>query len=193
MLFEPITMISGDPKLREYLRDLPTGYLLDLLADGGVDEYAIHGVLHERGLERPEIEQAVRRRLASRLPRGHVLWSLARTFTLGCTVLVAAFNLVNFYQLVHGSSPLKGMLLTLSVGGVIFGFFLGYKLTTHIYQGAQHQLYCGFPLPVGTVDLQSGKETVKPKLLLVLNMAANATVGLTLVLFPLLLIHHLLS
>ena len=186
-------MISGDPKLRAYLRDLPTGYLLDLLAEEGADEYAIHDVLHERGLDRTEIEQAVRRRKTSRLPHGHVLWKLARTFTLGCTVLVVVFNLVSFYQLVHGSSPLKGMLLALSVGGVAFGFFLGYKLTTHIYQGAQHQLYCGFPLPVGTVDLQTGKETVKPKPLLVLCMAGNATVGLALVLFPLLLLHHLLN
>ena len=43
------------------------------------------------------------------------------------------------------------------------------------------------------VLLISGKEVVKPRPLLMLNMAGNATVGLALVLFPLLLIHHLLS
>ena len=133
-------MISGDPKLREYLRDLPTGYLLDLLVEGGPDEHAIHGVLYERGLDRAEIEQALQRRAASRLPRGHVLWKLARIFTLTCTLLITIFNLATYYQLLHGDSPLKVMLLTLSAGGAIFGFFLGYKLTTHVYQGSQHQL-----------------------------------------------------
>lgn len=187
-------MISGDPKLRAHLRDLPTGYLLDLLADQAAgDESAIREVLHERGLEPEEIMRLTRRRTDSRLPRGHTLWALARSFTLGCAALVAIFNLMAYYQLLHGDSPLKGLLLALSAGGALFGFLLGYKLTTHIYQGSAHQLYCGFPLPVGTVDLQSGRETVKPKPLLLLCMAGNATVGLALVLFPLLLIHYLLS
>lgn len=187
-------MISGDPKLREYLRDLPTGYLLDLLADQpDIDATAIHDVLFERGFDRSEIEGLLQRRATSRLPRGYRLWAMARLFTLACTALVAAFNLLAYYRLLHGSSPLKGLLLALSAGGIAFGFFLGYKLTTHVYQGARHQLYCGFPLPVGSVDLQSGRETIRPMPLMILCMAVNAIVGLTLMLFPLLLIHHLLS
>ena len=187
-------MLSGDPKLREQLRDLPTGYLLDLLADQAcADDLAIHGVLGERGLEREEIEALLRRRSSSRLPRGYTLWHAARLFTLVCTGLVALFNLISYYRLLHGQSPIKGLLLGLSAGGILFGFLLGYKLTTHLYHGARHRLDCGFPLPVGSVDLQSGEQTIRPVPLLILCMAVNAMVGLSLVLFPLLLIHHLLS
>jgi hypothetical protein len=186
-------MISGNPKLRERLRDLPTSYLLDLLADQAcADELAVRGVLAERGLEIGEVETLVRRRTDSRLPRGYTLWGAARVFTMVCTVLVAAFNLLACYQLLHGDSPLKGLILGLSAVGTLFGFYLGYKLTTHLYHGARHRLDCGFPLPVGNVDLQTGQETIRPKPMLVLCMAVNATVGLTLVLFPLMLIHYLL-
>ncbi|TLM65550.1 MAG: hypothetical protein FDZ69_09295 [Deltaproteobacteria bacterium] len=187
-------MISADPKLRNYLRDLPTGYLLDLLVEpSDIDASAIHDVLFERGLDREELERLRQRRAASRLPRPHTLWRGARLFTLGSALLVTVFNLLTYYRLLHGASPLKGMLLALVAGGVFFGFFLGYKLTTHVYQGARHQLYCGFPLPVGTVDLQSGQEAIKPLPLMILCMTVNAVVGLALVLFPLFLIHHLLG
>jgi len=187
-------MMTGDKKLREYLRDLPNGYLLDMLAEqSGVDDVAVRDILGERGLTTEEIGRLVRRRLDSRIPRTHSLWQAARIFTLVCTLLVAIFNLVSYHQLLHGTSPIKGLLLPLSVIGVAFGFFLGYKLTTHIYQGAPHRLYCGFPLPVGSVDLRTGRENLSPKPLLILCMTANATVGLTLVLFPLLLIHRLLG
>ena len=187
-------MISGDPKLRAQLRDLPTGYLLDLLADGEDDDaFAIRGVLGERGLDHAEIAALVERRRHSPLPRGYTLWRSARWFTLACTALVAAFDLIAYYRLLHGTSPLKGLLLGLTVVGALFGFFLGYKLTTHVYHGARHRLECGFPLTVGSVDLQSGQETIRPKPLLILCMAANATVGLALVLFPLLLTHFLLD
>jgi hypothetical protein len=187
-------MMIGDKKLREYLRDLPNGYLLDLLAEqSGIDEVVIRDILGERGLDAEEIGRLVRRRLDSHIPRTYSLWQTARIFTLACTLLVATFNLISSYQLVHGNSPLKGLLLPLCAIGVAFGFFLGYKLTTHLYQGAPHRLYCGFPLPVGSVDLRTGKENLPPKPLMVLCMTANATVGLTLVLFPLLLIHKLLG
>lgn len=187
-------MMIGDKKLREYLRDLPNGYLLDLLAEqSGIDEVAIRDILGERGLDTAEIGRLVRRRLDSRIPRTHSLWQTARIFTLACTLLVAIFNLISYHQLLHGSSPLKGLLLPLCAVGVVFGFFLGYKLTTHLYQGAPHRLYCGFPLPVGSVDLRTGRENLPPKALMVLCMTTNATVGLTLVLFPLLLIHRLLG
>lgn len=98
-----------------------------------------------------------------------------------------------YYQLLHGDSPLKGLMLLLSAVGILFGFLLGFKLTTHLYHGARHRLDCGFPLPVGSVDLQTGRETVRPKPMLIFRMAVNATVGLVLVLFPLLLIHYLLD
>ena len=187
-------MISGDPRLREKLRDLPTGYLLDLMADqSGFDQYALRDVLQERGLEAEELDRLVRQRRDSRWPRGHALWKAARTFTLVCTALVAIFNLITFYRLLHGNSPVKGLMLALCFMGLAFGFFLGYKLTTHLYQGDRHQLDCGFPLPIGSVDLQTGRETIRPKPLLILCMAGNATVGLALVLFPLLLIYHVLD
>ena len=187
-------MISGDPRLREQLRDLPTSYLLDLLVDqSGFDQYALRSVLQERALEDAEIDRLVRQRRNSRWPRGHALWRAARTFTLGCTALVAIFNLVTFYRLLHGNSPVKGLMLVLSFLSLAFGFFLGYKLTTHLYQGGRHQLDCGFPLPIGSVDLQTGRETVRPKPQLILCMAVNATVGLALVLFPLLFIYHVLD
>lgn len=187
-------MISADPKLRAQLRDLPTGYLLDLLADQAcADELAIRDILRERGLDLKEIETLVRRRTASRLPRGYTLWGMARIFTVVCTILVGAFNLLAYYRLLHGDSPLMGLMLGLSGGGALFGFLLGFKLTTHIYHGARHRLDCGFPLPVGSVDLRTGQETLRSKPMLVVCMALNATVGLALVFFPLLLIHHLLS
>jgi hypothetical protein len=186
-------LTTGDPKLREQLRDLPTSYLLDLLADQAcADELALREVLVERGLEIAEIETLVRRRTDSRWPRGYTLWGAARVFTLVCTAVVAAFNLLACYRLLHGDSPLKGLILGLSAAGTLFGFFLGYKLTTHLYHGAKHRLDCGFPLPVGSVDLQTGQESLRAKPMLVLCMAVNATVGLTLVLFPLLFIHYLL-
>jgi hypothetical protein len=187
-------MFFGDSKIREQLRDLPTGYLLDLLADSDdVNDIDIRAILHERGMDEAEIRQGVRRRTDSRMPRGHVLWTATRFFSIFCAVLVTLFNLITYYQLLHGTSPLKGVLVALSAGGSLFGFFLGYKLTTHVYQGAPHELYCGFPVPVGFVDLKTGQERFKPKTQLLLSMVFNAAVGLTLVLFPLLLIHHLLD
>jgi hypothetical protein len=186
--------IKGDPNLRERLRDLPTGYLLDLLADQAcADEWAVRGVLAERGLETGEIETLVRRRNDSRLPRSYTLWRMARIFTVVCTLLVGTFDLLAYIHLLHGEAPLKGLMLGLTGGGTLFGFLLGFKLTTHLYQGARHRLDCGFPLPVGSVDLQTGHERLRTKPMLIVCMAINASVGLALVLFPLLLMHHLLS
>ena len=49
-------MNIADPKYLEHLRDLPTGYLLDLLAEKeDIDEESIHWVLQEHGLTRQEV------------------------------------------------------------------------------------------------------------------------------------------
>ena len=187
-------MISGDKKLRDRLRDLPTSYLLDLLADDPEgDEYAIRGVLRERGLEPEEIAGLVESRTSSPWPRGYTLWRSARTFTLVCTFLLTVFNLTCYFRLLHGTSHFKGTLLLLSAAGLAFGFFVGFKLSTQVYHGARHHLHCGFPLPVGHVDLQTGQETVMPKPRMILRMIGNAVVGLNLVLFPLMLIAHFLG
>ena len=95
--------ITGDPKLRERLRDQPTGYLLDLLADqAGTDESAVRSILGERGLEAGEVEALVRRRTDSRLPRSYTLWGMARGFTVVCTLLVGTFDLLAYVHLLHG-------------------------------------------------------------------------------------------
>ena len=187
-------MTTDDQKLRNRLRDLPTGYLLDLLVDGTALETAhIHDTLLERGLEPDEIAGMVRRRANSNFPHGYILWDAARTFVLISTLLVIAFNMLAYYHLLHGHSPFRGGLLLISAIGMIFGFFVGFKLSTHLYQGSRHHLHCGFPLPVGIVDLRTGQEEAKPKAQMLLSMAGNALVGLTLVLFPLMLACYFLN
>jgi hypothetical protein len=82
----------------------------------------------------------------------------------------------------------KVPLLFLAVGCIICGFVVGFKLTTHIYQGSQSLLYCGFPFPVGFVQLQSGQDSLRNKASMTLRMALNALVGVSLTLFPLIFI-----
>ena len=187
-------MALDDQKLRDRLRDLPTGYLLDMLADGTSFETAtVHETLRERGLEPDEITDMVRRRANSNFPHGYILWDAARTFVLISTLLIVAFNMMAYYHLLHGHSPFRGGLLLISAFGMIFGFFVGFKLSTHLYQGSRHHLHCGFPLAVGTVDLRTGQEEIKPKTRMLLCMVGNALVGLTLVLFPLMLACYFLN
>jgi hypothetical protein len=76
---------------------------------------------------------------------------------------------------------------------MLFGFIIGYKLTTHLYHGSKALLYCGFPIPVGFVDLQTGEEIVEDKTLTILYMALNALVGVSLTLFPLTFIYLVMN
>jgi hypothetical protein len=187
-------MFTSDPKLRDYLRDLPTGYLLALLADQqSPHRTAIREILWERGLPAEEVDALVQRRRDSRMPPIHTLWRLGRKITLVSTLLICCFNLYVYYRILHGDHSLKGLLIVLSVGCLGFGFYIGYKLSIHIYQGDSHRLNCGFPLPVGSVDLETGEESTLSKPAMIVALAGNALVGLVLMLFPLLLLYHLLT
>jgi hypothetical protein len=187
-------MFTSDINLRDYLRDLPTGYLLALLADReSPHRAAIREILWERGLSSEEVDSLVQRRHDSRLPPIHTFWQLGRKITLVSTLLICSFNLYVYYGMLHSDHSLQGLLLLLSVGCLGFGFYVGYKLSIHIYQGDRHRLCCGFPLPVGSVDLETGEESTLPKPALIVALAGNALVGLVLMLFPLLLLYHLLT
>jgi hypothetical protein len=184
-------MLISDPDLREHLRDLPTSYLIELLTDqDNPQQGVIREILWERGLAAGEVDALVQRRLHSRLPPIHTLWQLGRKLTLVSTALVSCFNLFVCYRLLNSDHSLRGLLLTLAAGCIGIGFFLGYKLSTHLYQGDRHRLFCGFPLAVGSVDLETCQETTLPKATMILALAGNALVGLSLMLFPLLLIYH---
>lgn len=187
-------MLISDPALREHLRDLPTGYLIELLADReNPRQEAIREILWERGMTAGELDLLVQQKLNSRLPPIHTFWQLGRKITLASTVLISCFNLYVYSRLINSDHSLKNLLLTLSVGCIGIGFFLGYKLSTHLYQGQRHRLLCGFPLAVGSVDLEICQETTLPKTTMLLALIGNAMVGLSLMLFPLLLIYHLMT
>lgn len=187
-------MNIGDPRQLAYLRDLPSGYLLDLLADSeGVDEASIRWVLQERCYTPEEIEQKVNRRKNSRIPRRPTLWRMARWISFVNAGLVAVFNLRGAQHLIEAEALFHLPLLFLLVSCTGFGFFLGYKMTTHVYQGEASRLLCGFPLPVGFVDLETGEETTFESSRLITCMAVNAAVSVNLTIFPVFLIHHLMS
>jgi len=187
-------MNIADPKYLEHLRDLPSGYLLDLVADNDdIDEESIYWVLQERGLSREEITLKLRRRRNSTWPRTHTLWAAARWITLLNALMVTYFNTTGFYQILYSNHAFRGPLIFLSVGSILCGFFVGFKLTTHIYQGGKSLLYCGFPIPVGFVDLQTGDEILKNKAAMILRMALNALVGVSLTLFPLIFIYTMMD
>lgn len=187
-------MNIADPIYLEHLRDLPSGYLLDLMADNDdIDEESIYWVLQERGMTRDEIEQKLRRRRDTRWPRPYQLWSTARWVTVFNTLIVAYFNVTSLYQLLMSSHAFRGPLLFLSVGSIFCGFVIGLKLTTHLYQGAKSLLYCGFPIPVGFVDLQTGEEIEQGKASMILRMALNALVGVCLTTFPIVFIYIMID
>lgn len=182
-------MNIADPKYLEHLRDLPSGYLLDLLADqDDVDMESMCWVLQERGFSRDEINQKVQRRRSATWPRPHQLWATARWLTLFNALVVGYFNVTGLFRLMHSEHAFKVPLLFLAAGCIISGFVVGYKLTTHTYQGSRSLLHCGFPFPVGLVDLQSGQEILHNKAAMNLRMALNALVGVSLTLFPLVFI-----
>ena len=187
-------MSNFDPKYLEYLRDLPSSYLLDLLSDSeDIDQESLYWVLQERGLTRDELERKLRRRRNSNWPRPYTLWKTFRWLTLFNALVVTYFNIIGFYQLLHSDHTFKEALLFLSLGCVLCGFFVGFKLTTHLYQGGKSLLFCGFPIPVGFVDLQTGEDILPAKASLILRMALNALVGVSLTLFPLIFIYIMID
>lgn len=183
-------MNFADPKYLEHLRDLPSSYLLDLLADfEDIDAEAIYRILQDRGMQYEVITEKAQRRRNSNWPRPYMVWTSARWLTLFNAVIVSYFNINGLYELVQGDHAFKGPILFLSVGCIIFGFVVGFKLTTYIYHGSKSLLYCGFPIPVGRVELKTGKELPVDKLHMYLNMIINALVGVSLTLFPLIFIY----
>ena len=177
-------MNIADPKYLEHLRDLPSSYLLDLIADNDeIETESIIWVLMERGLTREEIEQKLKRRQARRM-RPYKFWAAARWLTLFNTLVVSYFNLTGLYRLLHNEHSFKGALLLFAFGSTAVGFVIGYKLTTHIYHGSKTQLYCGFPFPVGQVELTTGEEIIPSKARVNICMALNALVGVSMTLFP---------
>lgn len=187
-------MNIGDQKYLEHLRDLPTTYLLDLMTDyEDGDNESIAWVLRERGMPQEEILRRVNRRRESRWPRPYILWEAARWLTFLNAVIVTYFNVTGLYQLMQSDHAFRGALFFIAISSVSFGFYIGFKLTTHIYMGGKTLLHCGFPLPVGFVDLETGKELVRNKVAVTIAMAINALVGITLCLFPLVFIYIMMA
>lgn len=187
-------MNIADPKYLEHLRDLPTGYLLDLMTDHeDGDNESIAWVLRERGMPQEEIIRRVNRRKNSKLPRPYVLWEAARWLTFMNAMIVSYFNVTGLYQLLHSDHAFRAALLFISIGSVSFGFYIGFKLTTHVYMGEKTRLHCGFPLQIGFVDLETGQELVRSKVATTIAMATNALIGITLTLFPLVFIYIMMA
>lgn len=117
-------MNIADPKYLEHLRDLPSSYLLDLIADNDdIDRESIIWVLMERGLTRDEIELKLNRRQTRRM-RPYNFWTAARWLTLFNALVVTYFNLTGLYSLSHNEHNFKGALLFLVAGSTIVGFSL---------------------------------------------------------------------
>jgi len=187
-------MNIADPTYLEHLRDLPTSYLLDLLADNEeIDAAAILWVLEERGLTREEVERKRQRRRHTPWMRPYRFWAVARWLTLFNTLIVAYFNIIGLYGLLHSDHPFRGPLLFLAVGSIVAGFITGFKMTTHVYHGSRFLLYCGFPFPVGHVDLRTGEEIQPRQAIMNLRMAVNALTGVNVTLFPLIFIYIILG
>jgi len=180
-----------DPRHREYLRDLPTGYLLDLLADEEIDvEEVGRQTLLERGLSNEEISERIARRRSTRWITRPVLWGLARWSTLGLSSGILVFNIFCLYRLLNHGDPVTIPLIFFTLLCCGFGFFLGYKMTCHIYQGGRHHLHCGFPVPVGHVDLRTGTEqSLDSVAQMIVRIAINAMVGVNLTIFPMMVIY----
>ena len=183
-----------DPIHLEHLRDLPSGYLCDLLADHTeVDAESLYWVLPERGLTREKVDRKVQSRRSRPWARPHKLWSVARWLSFFNVSIITYFNLSGLYGLLHGDHAFRGLLLFLSVGCIVCGFYIGFKLSTQLYQGAEAMLYCGFPVPVGKVDLKSGDEILTDKKIMIVLMAVNAAIGVNLALFPLIFIYLMMK
>ena len=187
-------MNISDPKYLEHLRDLPTGYLLDLMTDHeDGDNDSVAWVLRERGMPPEEIERRVNRRKSSNWPRPYIFWEAARWLTFLNAIIVVYFNVIGLYRLLQGDHAFREPLLFLAVGSVAFGFYVGFKLTTHVYMGEKTRLHCGFPLQVGFVDLETGEEITRGKATMTIAMGVNALIGISLTLFPLVFIYVMMA
>ncbi len=187
-------MNISDPKYLEHLRDLPTGYLLDLMTDHeDGDNESIAWVLRDRGMSQTEIENRVNRRKNSNWPKPYIFWEAVRWLTFLNAIIVAYFNVTGLYRLLQGDHTFRGPLLFLAVGSVAFGFYVGFKLTTYVYMGEKTRLHCGFPLQVGFVDLQTGEEITRGKAKMTIAMGVNALIGINLTLFPLVFIYVMMA
>ena len=187
-------MNISDPKYLGHLRDLPTSYLLDLMSDHeDGDNESIAWVLRERGIPQEEIERRVNRRKSSNWPRPYIFWEAARWLTFLNAIIVAYFNVTGLYRLLQGDHAFREPLLFLAVGSVAFGFYVGFKLTTHVYMGEKTRLHCGFPLQVGFVDLETGEEITRGKVTMTIAMGVNALIGISLTLFPLVFIYVMMA
>jgi hypothetical protein len=187
-------MNIADPKYLEHLRDLPTGYLLDLLADNeDADEESIIWVLQERGMSRDETTLRVERRINSRWTRPYNIWKAVRWITLLNAIIVTYFNISGLSKIIRSDHAFKEPMLFLSIGCIAFGFFVGFKLTTYVYLGEKNRLHCGFPIPVGLVDLETGDEILKSKAAMNIGMAINAIVGISLTHFPLVFLYTIMD
>lgn len=183
-------MNIADPKYLEYLRDMPASYLLDILAeDADADRESIAWILRERGMCSEDIEREILLRQKQSWRRSYIYWAAARWLTIFIVLIVAYFDFSGLVELFNDDHIFKGPLLFLAVGSTIVGFFIGFKLTTLIYHGKKSYLYCGFPFPVGLVDLRTGEEIQKGKALMTMLLGLNALIGVSLALFPLLLIY----
>jgi uncharacterized integral membrane protein len=149
----------------------------------------IHRVLLERGISEDTIELNVGSRREHPWRRAHKFWNVARWLTIVNTVIVIIFNTTGLAKLLLSDHIFKGPLLFLVIGSIVFGFIIGFKLSTHVYHGSRAYLLCGFPLPVGTVDLTNGEECPCSKFRANLAMSFNALVGVNMTLFPLILIY----
>lgn len=184
----------SDPIHLEHLRDLPSGYLIDLLADDiGIEPESLYWVLLERGLTREEIDQKAQRRRNAPWSRPYKLWAVARWLSVFNVLIIAYFNISGLYHLFFEDHAFRAVVIFLSVGCVLAGFYVGFKLSTHLYQGAKTMLHCGFPVPVGKVDLHSGEEILTDKKVMMLAMAVNAIVGVNIALFPLIFIYVMMK
>ena len=187
-------MNIADPKYLEHLRDLPTGYLLDLMTDHeDGDNESVAWVLRERGMPPEEIERRLNRRKSSNWPRPYIFWEAARWLTFLNAIIVAYFNVTGLYRLLQGDHAFRGPLLFFAVGSVAFGFYVGFKLTTYVYMGEKTRLHCGFPVQVGFVDLETGEESVRNKVTMTIAMGVNALIGISLTLFPLVFIYVMMA
>lgn len=187
-------MNIADPKYLEHLRELPSGYLLDLMADHDeIDLASVYWVLQERGMPREEIDRKLQRRQSSTWPRPYRLWTAARWLTLCNLLIVSGVNITGLYRLGQSEHAFKVVLIFLATACILCGFVVGFKMTTHLYQGGRSLLHCGFPCPVGYIDLQTGEEILLNKWLMTLRMGLNALVGINLTLFPLVFIFIMMN